>query len=269
MSKYLYGFVGCGNMGGALAAAACKTGAQRVLLANRTAAKADALAARLGCASAGSDNCAVAKDSKFIFLGCKPYQAAEVLEQLSGALAENPEGVLVSMLAGTSVAVLRQLAGPDRGILRIMPNTPAAIGQGMIQYAADGVSEADLALFLEGMKEAGLWDALPENLIDAASCVSGCGPAWVYQMIEALSDGGVACGLPRAKALQYAAQMVSGAAQMVLESGQHPGALKDAVCSPGGSTIQGVRALEQRGFRGAVTDAVIAAYDRTKEMGKH
>ena len=115
---------------------------------------------------------------------------------------------------------------------------------------------------------AGRLDAVAEGMIDAASCVSGCGPAWVYQFIEALADGGVACGLPRAKAQEYAAQMVLGSAKLVLESGKHPGALKDAVCSPGGSTIQGVRVLEEHGLRGAVMDAVLAAYDKTKEMGK-
>ena len=125
-----------------------------------------------------------------------------------------------------------------------------------------------MASFRNLMAPAGLVDQVPEGLIDAASCVSGCGPAWVYQFIEALADGGVACGLPRAKAQEYAAQMVLGSAKLVLESGKHPGELKDAVCSPGGSTIQGVRVLEERGFRGAVTDAVLAAYDKTKEMGK-
>ena len=118
------------------------------------------------------------------------------------------------------------------------------------------------------MAPAGLVDQVPEGMIDAASAVSGCGPAYVYLFIEALADGGVACGLPRDKAQAYAAQMVAGAAQMVLQSGQHPGALKDAVCSPGGTTIQGVRTLEEGGFRAAAMDAVIAAYEKTLELGK-
>ena len=113
---------------------------------------------------------------------------------------------------------------------------------------------------------AGLVDPTPEELIDAASAVSGCGPAFAYLFIEALADGGVACGLPRDKAVAYAAQMAVGAARMVLESGKHPGALKDAVCSPGGTTIQGVRKLEEAGFRGAVMNAVIAAYEKTLEL---
>ena len=138
----------------------------------------------------------------------------------------------------------------------------------MIQYCCDDVGPAQLQEWLAAMQPAGRLDEVPETLIDAASAVSGCGPAWVYQFIEALADGGVAAGLPRAKAQEYAAQMVLGSARMVLESGSHPGALKDAVCSPGGSTIQGVRLLEERAFRGAVTDAVLAAYEKTKELGK-
>lgn len=138
----------------------------------------------------------------------------------------------------------------------------------MIQYCCDGVSSEAEAAFLHAMTACGRLDKLDESLIDAASSVSGCGPAWACMFLEALADGGVICGLPRQKAMEYAAQMLLGTAQLVLESGKHPGLLKDQVCSPAGSTIQGVRTLEAAAFRGAVTDAVIAAYERTKQLGR-
>ena len=125
--------------------------------------------------------------------------------------------------------------------------------------------EEELA-FLDAMSEAGRFSKLDENLIDAGSAVSGCGPAFAAMFIEALADGGVACGLPRAKAMEFASQMVYGTAKMIMESGNHPGIVKDAVCSPGGTTIQGVRTLEQNAFRGAVTDAVISAYEKTLKL---
>lgn len=262
------GFLGCGNMGGAIARAVCRAAApSSVYLANRTAAKAQALAAQLSCRTA--DNRQVAANCQLIFLAVKPQMMEQLLQSLQPVFAARQDRfVLCTMAAGLSIARIRQMAGGDWPVIRIMPNTPAAVGAGMIQYCAEAITEAEQAEFCRVMAPAGRLDPLPENLIDAASCVSGCGPAWVYQMIEALADGGVACGLPRAKAQEYAAQMVLGSAQMVLESGSHPGALKDAVCSPGGSTIQGVRVLEQHGMRGAVMDAVIAAFDKTKEMGK-
>ena len=137
----------------------------------------------------------------------------------------------------------------------------------MILYTCgERVTDEEERLFLDAMAGAGRFSALPEHLIDAGSAVSGCGPAFADLFLEALADGGVACGLPRAQAMELAAQMLLGSAQLVLESGQHPGVLKDAVCSPGGSTIQGVRALEQAGFRGAVMEAVIAAYEKTLEL---
>ena len=253
-----YGFIGCGNMGGAVARAVCRgAGASQVLLANRTAAKAEALAAELGCQAGG--NARVARECGYIFLGVKPQMMAEMLDGIADILAARQTPfVLVSMAAGLSMARIRQMAGDAYPVIRIMPNTPVALGAGMVQMAE----------FLQAMSPAGLLDPVEESQIDAASCVSGCGPAWAYQFVEALADGGVAAGLPRAKAQLYAAQMLLGSARMVLESGSHPGALKDAVCSPGGSTIQGVRLLEERAFRGAVTDAVLAAFDKTKEMGK-
>lgn len=265
-----YGFIGCGNMGGAVARAVCKgAGAGDVLLANRTPVKAQALAEELGCACGTNEE--VASICDFIFLGVKPQMMADMLDELAPALearAESRPFVLVTMAAGLSMQQIRMMAGSGYPIIRMMPNTPVALGDGMIQYCSDDVEPDKLNEWLTAMAPAGRLDAVPESLIDAASAVSGCGPAWAYQFIEALADGGVAAGLPRAKAQEYAAQMLLGSARMVLETGKHPGELKDAVCSPGGSTIQGVRLLEERAFRGAVTDAVLAAYEKTKDLGK-
>ena len=262
------GFLGCGNMGGAIARTVCKTAdPEKVYLANRTAAKAEALAAELGCKTA--TNAQVAGDCQLIFLAVKPQMMEALLEPLKFVFDERGDRfVLCSMAAGLSIARIQEMAGEDFPVIRIMPNTPASVGEGMIQYCSSNVTAEEEQEFCRLMAKAGRLDPVPESLMDAASCVSGCGPAWVYQFIEALADGGVACGLPRAKAQEYAAQTLLGSARLVLESGMHPGALKDAVCSPGGSTIQGVRVLEEKGLRGAVMDAVIAAYNKTKEMGK-
>ena len=262
-----FGFIGSGNMGGAIATAVCKAvDPETVLLANRTPEKAEHLAGALGCRAGSNEDAAMCD---YIFLGVKPYFMEDMLFRLRGVLAERKDPfVLVTMAAGLTMTRIREMAGGDYPVIRIMPNTPAAYGAGMIQYCHCGVSEGQMAAFLDAMAPAGLLDEIPENLIDAASSVSGCGPAWVCQFIEAMADGGVACGLPRGKAIEYAAQMMMGTAKMVLESGNHPGALKDAVCSPGGSTIEGVRTLENNGFRGAVMNAVIAAYEKNKEMGK-
>ena len=261
------GFIGVGNMGGALArAAAKKASGPSLLLANRSPEKAARLAAELG--GQVSDNAAIASEADYIFLGVKPQMLPGVLAGLAPVLqARQSPFVLVSMAAGTSIARVRQLAGGDYPVIRIMPNTPAAIGQGMILYApSENVPAAALETFLDRMSGAGRFARLEERLIDAGSAVSGCGPAFADLFLEALADGGVACGLPRAAAMEYAAQMVLGSARLVLESGKHPGVLKDAVCSPGGTTIQGVRTLEEAGFRGAVMDAVIAAYEKNADL---
>lgn len=265
----IYGFIGCGNMGGALAnAASKKLGGGELLLANKTHAKAEKLAANIG--GEAVTNAVIAKQADYIWLGVKPQMMADMLADIAPILAERTDRfVLVSMAAGLTIARIREMAGGVYPVIRIMPNTPAAIGQGMILYASDGVTEEELAAYLDVMSAAGRFDQLPEHLIDAGSAVSGCGPAFVYPFIEALADGGVLCGLPRAKAQEYAAQTLIGAAMLVLESGQHPGALKDAVCSPGGSTIAGVRKLEEGGFRATAMNAVIAACEKTKDLGKN
>ena len=255
---YTFGFIGAGNMGGALARAACRWRPEQVVLTDRTLDKAVALAEELDCDIA-MDNAAVAREAKFIFLGVKPQMMGDMLAALAPTLEERGGGyVLVSMAAGLTIARLEEMLGFEAPILRIMPNTPAAIGEGMILYAAnERVAAADVEEFCDKMVGAG-----------RASSVSGCGPAFVYQFIEALADGGVACGLPRPKAMEYAAQTLVGAAGMVLATGRHPGQLKDEVCSPGGSTIAGVYALEKGGMRAAVMSAVLESFEKNKELGK-
>ena len=261
------GFIGTGNMGGALARAACKAiPSDQIFLANRTLEKARQLAEELDCRVA--DNEAIAESADFIFLGVKPQMMADLLADIAPILAQRQNRfLLVTMAAGLTISRIQEMAGGNYPVIRIMPNTPSSIGEGMILYTCcNNVTKSEEKVFLDTMSRAGRMSALPEHLMDAGSAVSGCGPAFVDLFIEALADGGVACGLPRAQAVEFAAQMVAGSARLVLESGKHPGELKDAVCSPAGTTIQGVRALEEAGFRGAVMNAVIAAYERTLEL---
>ena len=262
------GFIGTGNMGGALARAAAKSGEAELLLANRTPEKARALADAIGAAVC--DNTTAAGEADHLFLGVKPQMMAGMLAGIAPVLkarAEKP--VLISMAAGLTIESIRAMAGGAYPVIRIMPNMPAAVGEGVIFYAcSENCEKADVEAFLSYMAPAGKLFALEEKLQDAGSAVAGCGPAFAAMFLEALADGGVACGLPRAAAVQYAAQMMLGTAKMVLETNEHPGSLKDRVCSPGGSTIQGVRTLEERGMRAAVFDAVIAAYEKNADLKK-
>ena len=268
MADYEFGFIGAGHMGGALAKAAVKSiDPKRVILANRTPQKARQLAKQLGCAWGDNEDAAGAR---FVMLGVKPQMMADMLAGIAPVLAARRDRfVLVSMAAGLSMEKISAMAGGDYPVIRVMPNTPVEIGCGLILMDANPlVTDEEINDFLRAMNAAGTFDLLEERLIDAGSAISGCGPAFAYMFIEALADGGVACGLPRAKALSYAADMLAGAAALAGNSGKHPGELKDDVCSPAGSTIAGVRALEERAFRGAVTDAVIAAFEKTKALGR-
>ena len=261
------GFIGTGNMGGALARAACKSiSSDQVFLANRTAEKAKALAAELECRVA--DNEAIAESADFIFLGVKPQMMADLLTDIGPVLAKRESRfILVTMAAGLTIARIQELAGGNYPVIRIMPNTPAAIGEGMVFYdCSENVTKLEEKVFLESLAGAGRLAPLADHLMDAGSAVAGCGPAFADLFLEALADGGVACGLPRALALESAAQMMMGTAKLMLATGKHPGQLKDEVCSPGGATIQGVRTLEEAGFRGAVMDAVIAAWEKSTEL---
>lgn len=264
-----FSFIGTGNMGGALArAAAQKLPVSEILLANRTTSKAQALAQELGCRV--GTNVDAATEGKYIFLGVKPQMMRDMLASIAPLLQKRSDRfILVTMAAGLTMEQISTMASGNYPVIRIMPNTPCAVGAGVVLYDSNcHVTDAEVAEFTEALSGAGMLDHLEEHLIDAGSAVAGCGPAFACLFMEALADGGVTCGLPRAKALRYAAQMLEGTARLLLESGQHPGTMKDAVCSPGGSTIAGVRALEQGALRATVMNAVIAADQRNKELGK-
>ena len=259
-----YGFIGCGNMGGAIARALSQS-TKEILITDRSG-KAKALAQELGIGY--SDSFIIAQTCDRIFLGVKPHMMADVLKPLAPILQEK-KPLLITMAAGLEIQKIEAFAGGNIPVIRIMPNTPTALGKGVIPYCANClVSPGVLEDWLTDMVPCGLLDPLEERLMDAASALSGSGPAYLYVMLEALADGAVACGIPRAKALDYAAMTMAGAAEMYLQTRTHPGALKDAVCSPGGSTIVGLAELEHHGFRSAVMDCVRAAYQKNKELGK-
>ena len=259
-----YGFIGCGNMGGAIAKALRRQTAD-IMIAD-PAPSAKAFAESLDAVY--TDNETLVSSCDRVFLAVKPHLMKGMLSPLQPILAEK-KPLLITMAAGLEIAQIQAFAGCDLPIIRIMPNTPVALGKGMIQYCRNSLVADDvLADWLKDMADCGRLDPLEERLIDAAAALSGAGPAFMYMFIEALADGAVACGIPRPKAYEYAAATMAGSAEMVLASGQHPGALKDAVCSPGGSTIAGVRALEEGGFRAAAMNCVIAACGRNKELGK-
>ena len=262
------GFIGLGNMGSSLAKAVlqAKTSHQ-ILLANRSQAKVEAFIANYGGLTSSNEE--IFAEADVIFLGVKPAQFSELLTQYQTILEKRESFLLISMAAGLTLEKLASLLPSQHRIIRIMPNTPVAIGQGVISYALSAKCHAeDNELFCQLLSKAGQLVEISDGLIDAATGLAGCGPAFVYLFIEALADAGVQTGLPREMALKMAAQTVVGAGQMVLESKQHPGVLKDRVCSPGGSTIAGVASLEEHAFRGTVMDAVNQAYKRTQELGK-
>ena len=208
----------------------------------------------------------VARDSSVIFLAVKPQQMDQVFADLQEIL--RPEHLIVSIAAGIPLKTLAAGLGPQVRLIRVMPNTPCLVGCGASAFSRGlNATPEDAALVQRLLSNVGLALEVPEKLLDAVTGLSGSGPAYVYQIIEALSDGGVRMGLPREIATKLAAQTLLGGAQMVLSTGQHPGTLKDAVTSPGGTTIAGLHELERGGLRGILMDAVEAATERAQELG--
>lgn len=210
---------------------------------------------------------AVLSASPLVFLAVKPQYVAGVLAEMKPVVTNG--NLIVSIAAGISLARLSAGLGPAARLIRVMPNTPALIGAGASAYSRGSTAtSADAQLVQVLLSTVGLALEVPEKHLDAVTGLSGSGPAYVYQFIEGLSDGGVRMGLPRDVATRLAAQTVLGAAQMVLTTGQHTGALKDAVTSPGGTTIAGLHALEQGGMRGILMNAVQAATQRSQQLGE-
>lgn len=270
-------FIGTGNMGYALICAASKSiQPEHIYITDYDASKAEAVAREIGC-HVVKNNEEAANVADYIFLCVKPQVIGSVLAQISPILEANQtEGstkTLVSIAAGLTLQNLHSKLSADLvnfPLIRIMPNTPASIGMGMLALcAAPEVEHQRIEDVMTILSKAGRVEQLPEHLMDAFSAVGGCAPAYVYIFIEALADGAVMAGLSRKQALTYAAQTVMGSAAMVLETGRHPGELKDAVCSPAGSTIAGVAALERNGFRSAVIEAVIDSYHKNRDLNNN
>lgn len=259
------GFIGAGNMGGALCRAVSEALEKKnIFIADCDKAKAEALAKELDITL--SDNKRIAQECDFIVLGVKPQVMADALAPLKEIFSQRKTGfTLISMAAGLSTLKIQEMAG-EYPVIRIMPNTPAAVGEGMILYTLKDTSKENVDSFLNAFSKAGKLSFIEEKHIDAASAVSGCGPAFAFMFMDALADGGVECGLSYKDALTFAAQTLLGSAKMVLQTDTHPETLKTNVCSPGGTTIEGVHALEEGAFRATTMNAVKAAYQKTLKL---
>jgi pyrroline-5-carboxylate reductase len=285
MSKEIkIGCIGCGMMGGALIKAiAKKVGGEKILLSDGDVEKAKSLAKELG-ANFATSNAQIIENCSHIILAVKPAFFSSVLEQIKDSynnIAKSEQKnlpVIISIMAGLSIEKIEQMSiqagisGGLQNILRLMPNLPATVNEGMIALCTKENVSSEISKEVEFVKEilscAGKVEQVSEKLMDVVTAVSGSGPAYGFMFIEALADAAVLLGMPRSQAYIYAAQTLKGAAQMVLETSEHPAKLKDAVCSPGGTTIQAVKSLEEKGFRSAVISAVESAYNKSVDLGK-
>jgi pyrroline-5-carboxylate reductase len=260
------GFIGAGQMAAALGQGFVKAGLASSLLASDPSADARQQFARLTGGRTTASNVEAAAGSDVLFLAVKPQLMGKVLPELRAAVS--PQKLVVSIAAGVRLAALSAGLGSGVRLIRVMPNTPCLVGLGACGYClGPGATPQDGTLVEQLLGAVGLAFQVDEPLLDVVTGLSGSGPAFVYIMIEALSDGGVRMGLTRKVATALAAQTVRGAAEMVLHSGEHPGVLKDRVTSPGGTTIAGIEALESGGLRAALMAAVQAATRRSIELG--
>lgn len=263
------GFIGCGNMGSAIVGGILQAGIadkEHVIASVHSEASVDRVERDLGI-KATLSNVEVAEKADILFLAVKPNMFAQVIPEIKSVVSENT--IIVSIAAGQTIAGIQEAFGRDIKLVRSMPNTPALVGEAMSAVVPnEHICEADLAAVMEIFESFGEAEVVSEKLMDAVVGVSGSSPAYVYMFIEAMADAAVADGMPRAQAYKFAAQSVLGSAKMVLETGKQPGELKDAVCSPGGTTIEAVAKLEELGFRGTVMAGQKACSDKSREMSK-
>lgn len=262
------GLIGCGKMGGALLRGVEKAlgkGSLSVALSDVVPAAVESLQNQVACKTTAGTPAQVAADSDLVILAVKPGDMPALCQALAKVEGSR---LYLSIAAGVTLANLESWLGANQRVIRSMPNTPALVGIGAAAFArGTSATTEDSALAAQILGSVGTADEVPEKSLDAVTGLSGSGPAYVYTFIEALADGGVLMGLPRATALRLAAQTVAGAAGMVLETGKHPAALRDEVTSPGGTTMAGLEQLEAHGLRSALIQAVRKATERSKELG--
>lgn len=268
-SELRIGFMGAGKMASALAKGFVQAGlvtGERLMASDLSDAARTQFSQALGCRTTAA-NSEVPRFAKVVILAVKPDQIVSVLAEVRDQLTE--DHLIISIAAGVPLARLEIALRPGARLIRVMPNTPALVGASATAFAlGKAASPQDAQLAKKLFSSVGIAYELKESLLDAVTGLSGSGPAYVYLIIEALSDGGVAAGLPREIATNLAAQTVLGGAKMILETRLHPGVLKDMVTSPGGTTIDGLHVLEQQGVRGAVMQAVRVAAEKSRKMGE-
>lgn len=262
-------FIGGGNMASAIIGGIIKSGLaskSQITATAKTPATCSSLEERFGIHTS-QDNQAAAKSADILFLAVKPFLFAEVIAEIKDSIRK--DALIISIAAGQPMASIESMFGHPLKLVRAMPNTPALVGEAMSALCTNAnVTEEDLANAVDIFNSFGKCEVIKESMMDAVIGVSGSSPAYVYMFIEAMADAAVADGMPRAQAYKFAAQSVLGSAKMVLETGTHPGALKDAVCSPGGTTIEAVAVLEAQGMRNAVITAQRACVQKSKDMSK-
>ncbi len=261
------GFIGLGNMAAAMIGGMLQKGVARpenIIGSARTAATCRRVAEQYGIVTYSS-NMEVAQQAEILFLAVKPQFFPEVIGEIRDCVGS--QTVIVSIAAGKTLEEMGGLFGGERKLVRCMPNTPALVLEGCTGVCpGDGVSGEELEEVLTLLRSFGVAQQVPEHLMDAVVGVSGSSPAYVFMFLEAMADQAVAAGMPRKQAYTFAAQAVMGSAKLMLETGKHPGELKDMVCSPGGTTIQAVRVLEEKGLRAAVMDAMEACMEKSRNM---